>query len=359
MYLTKLWKNTEKRNKEKNMESIKILAFETSCDETSVAVVENGKNVLSNVISTQIDIHKEYGGVVPEIASRHHIENIIPVFTEAMKKAECSLKDIDYIAVTNTPGLIGSLLVGLMFAKSLSYANKIPLFPMNHINGHIFSNFIENDIDLPAVSLVVSGGHTNLYYINKIDNKIKITLLGETLDDAVGETYDKIARVLGLSYPGGPEIDRLSKSGEDILKIKKPKVEEYNFSFSGIKTYITNYVNNEKMKGNEISKENIAKSLQEIVSEILGEKVLKAIKNMKVNTILVSGGVSANERLREKFKQISEKENIKVIFPKLEYCTDNAAMIGCAAYYELKNEEMYSKNIEKNYKVDAISTKRE
>jgi len=175
----------------------------------------------------------------------------------------------------------------------------------------------------------------------------------------VGETYDKIARVLGLSYPGGPEIDRLSKSGEDILKIKKPKVEEYNFSFSGIKTYITNYVNNEKMKGNEISKENIAKSLQEIVSEILGEKVLKAIKNMKVNTILVSGGVSANERLREKFKQISEKENIKVIFPKLEYCTDNAAMIGCAAYYELKNEEMYSKNIEKNYKVDAISTKRE
>jgi len=185
---------------------------------------------------------------------------------------------------------------------------------------------------------------------------IKITLLGETLDDAVGETYDKIARVLGLSYPGGPEIDRLSKSGEDILKIKKPKVEEYNFSFSGIKTYITNYVNNEKMKGNEISKENIAKSLQEIVSEILGEKVLKAIKNMKVNTILVSGGVSANERLREKFKQISEKENIKVIFPKLEYCTDNAAMIGCAAYYELKNEEMYSKNIEKNYKVDAIST---
>jgi len=331
MYLTKLWKNTEKRNKEKNMESIKILAFETSCDETSVAVVENGKNVLSNVISTQIDIHKEYGGVVPEIASRHHIENIIPVFTEAMKKAECSLKDIDYIAVTNTPGLIGSLLVGLMFAKSLSYANKIPLLPMNHINGHIFSNFIENDIDLPAVSLVVSGG----------------------------ETYDKIARVLGLSYPGGPEIDRLSKSGEDILKIKKPKVEEYNFSFSGIKTYITNYVNNEKMKGNEISKENIAKSLQEIVSEILGEKVLKAIKNMKVNTILVSGGVSANERLREKFKQISEKENIKVIFPKLEYCTDNAAMIGCAAYYELKNEEMYSKNIEKNYKVDAISTKRE
>ena len=184
-------------------------------------------------------------------------------------------------------------------------------------------------------------------------------MLGETLDDAVGETYDKIARVLGLPYPGGPEIDKLSKNGKDILQIKKPKVEKYNFSFSGIKTYITNYVNNEKMKGNIISKENVAKSLQEIVSEILSEKVLKVIKNMKVNTILVSGGVSANGRLREKFKEISEKENIKVIFPKLEYCTDNAAMIGCAAYYELKNKGMYLGNAEENYKVDAISTKRE
>ena len=283
----------------------------------------------------------------------------MPVFTEAMKQAKCSLDDIDYIAVTNTPGLIGSLLVGLMFAKSLSWANKIPLLPINHINGHIFSNFIENDIELPAVSLVVSGGHTNLYYIDEIDKEIKITLLGETLDDAVGETYDKIARVLGLPYPGGPEIDRLSKNGKDILQIKKPKVEEYNFSFSGIKTYITNYVNNEKMKGNTISKENVAKSLQEIVSEVLSEKVLKVMKNMKVNTILVSGGVSANGRLREKFKEISEKENVKVIFPKLEYCTDNAAMIGCAAYYELKNKRMYSQKIGENYKVDAISTKGE
>ena len=173
MYLRKLWKNTENRSKEKNMESIKILAFETSCDETSVAVVENGKNVLSNVISTQIDIHREYGGVVPEIASRRHIENIMPVFTEAMKKAGCDLKNIDYIAVTETPGLIGSLLVGLMFAKALSYANNIPLLPINHIYGHIFSNFIENEVELPTVSLVVSGGHTNLYYIDEINKKIK------------------------------------------------------------------------------------------------------------------------------------------------------------------------------------------
>lgn len=185
------------------MKDIKILAFETSCDETSVAVVENGRKVLSNIISTQIDIHKEYGGVVPEIASRHHIENILPVLTEAMEKAECKLKDIDYIAVTNTPGLIGSLLVGLMFAKALSYSNDIPMIPVNHIDGHIFSNFIDNDVDLPAVSLIVSGGHTDLYYIEEGNNGIAVTLLGETLDDAVGEVYDKVARILGMDYPGG------------------------------------------------------------------------------------------------------------------------------------------------------------
>lgn len=334
---------------------MKILAFETSCDETSVAVVENGKKVLSNVISTQIDIHKEYGGVVPEIASRHHIENILPVFVEALKKANCELKDIDYIAVTNTPGLIGSLLVGLMFAKSLSYANNIPLIPINHIYGHIFSNFIENDISLPAISLVVSGGHTNLYYINEENNKISIELLGETLDDAVGETYDKIGRVLGLSYPGGPEIDRLSINGKNTLEIKIPNVDNYNFSFSGIKTYITNHVNNEKMKGNEIIKEDISKSLQTVITEVLYNKVLKAIEDKKVNTVLVSGGVSANKELRKKFETLEKNMNIEVNFPKLEYCTDNAAMIGCAAYYELKNENIIE-NID-NYNLDAVSTK--
>ncbi len=283
------------------MENIKILAFETSCDETSVAVVEGGGKVLSNIISSQIDIHKEYGGVVPEIASRHHIENILPVFMEAMEKAGCSLEEIDYIAVTNTPGLIGSLLVGLMFAKSLSYSNGIPLVPVNHIDGHIFSNFIENEVELPAISLVVSGGHTNLYYIKEEKKKIKIELLGETLDDAVGETYDKIARILDLPYPGGPEIDRLSTSGKIELKIKKPDVEGYNFSFSGIKTSITNYVNNKKMKKEEIVKENIAKSLQETVVDVLLDKVLKGVKEKGVKTVLVAGGVSANKRLREAF----------------------------------------------------------
>ena len=336
---------------------MKILAFETSCDETSVAIVENGKNVLSNIVSSQINIHKEYGGVVPEIASRHHIENILPVLDEAMEKADCQLKDIDYIAVTNTPGLIGSLLVGLMFAKSLSYANKIPLIPVNHIEGHIFSNFIENDIELPAISLIVSGGHTDLYYLEERDGKIAVDLLGETLDDAVGESYDKIARILELPYPGGPEIEKISPGGKNILNIKKPNVEGYNFSFSGIKTYITNYINKEKMKGNNINKEDIAKSFQEIVVEVLYDKVLKAVNKKGVNTLLVAGGVSANKRLRKKFEELPE--NIKVHFPKMEYCTDNGAMIGAAAYYKLKNEKNRENiSVEENiYNLDAKSTK--
>lgn len=332
---------------------MKILAVETSCDETSVAVVENGKNVLSNIISSQINIHKEYGGVVPEIASRHHIENILPVFEEAMEEAKCELKDIDYIAVTNTPGLIGSLLVGLMFAKSLSYANNIPLIPINHIEGHIFSNFIENDVELPAVSLIVSGGHTDLYYISSKNEEIKIELMGETLDDAVGEVYDKIARILELPYPGGPEIERISKSGKKTLKIKKPDIKGYDFSFSGIKTYITNYVNNEKMKGNKFNKEDVAKSFQEIVVEVLYDKVLKAVSEKKVNTVLVAGGVSANKGLRRKFEKFPE--NVKIHFPKTEYCTDNGAMIGAAAYYKLKNKECIVR--ESKYGVDAESTK--
>lgn len=257
---------------------------------------------------------------MPEIASRHHIENILPVFTEALEKANCKLSDIDYIAVTNTPGLIGSLLVGLMFAKSLSYANNIPLIPVNHINGHIFSSFIDNDVKLPAISLVVSGGHTNLYYIYEENGKIITDLLGETLDDAVGETYDKIARILGLEYPGGPHIDKLSVSGKDILKIKT-KVDGYNFSFSGIKTFITNYVNTQNMKGKPFSKEDIAKSLQEIIVNVLYDKILMAVKEKDVKTILVAGGVSANKRLREKFLEFTnlktdENEQIQVHFPK-------------------------------------------
>ena len=329
---------------------MKILAFETSCDETSVAVVENGTNVLSNIVSTQIDIHKEYGGVVPEIASRHHIENIMPVFEEALEKSNCKIDEIDYIAVTNKPGLIGSLLVGLMFAKSLSYSTKIPLLPVNHIDGHIFSTFIDNIIKFPAVSLVISGGHTNIYYI---DEMLKITLLGETLDDAVGEAYDKVAKALGLRYPGGPEIDRLANTGKDNIKIPKPNIDGYNFSFSGIKTYITNFINNERMKGNEIIKEDISRSFQETILEILISKVIKVIENHDVKTLMIAGGVSANKRLREKVKEEILLSNIEVVFPKYEYCTDNAAMIGCAAYHFL-NKKDYNEN---EIFIDAISTK--
>lgn len=329
---------------------MRILAFETSCDETSVAVVENGNNVLSNIISTQIDIHKEYGGVVPEIASRHHIENILPVYEEALEKANCKIEDIDYIAVTNKPGLIGSLLVGLMFAKSLSYSKKIPLLPVNHIDGHLFSTFIDHEIKLPAVSLIVSGGHTNIYYI---DEMFQVKLLGETLDDAVGEAYDKVARVLGLRYPGGPEIDRLANTGKDNIKIPKPNIDGYNFSFSGIKTYITNFINNERMKGNEIIKEDISRSFQETILEILISKVIKVIENHDVKTLMIAGGVSANKRLREKVKEEILLSNIEVVFPKYEYCTDNAAMIGCAAYHFL-NKKDYNEN---EIFIDAISTK--
>ncbi len=331
---------------------MKILAIETSCDETSVAIIENGRNVLSNIVSSQIEIHKEYGGVVPEIASRHHIENILPVFNEALEKANCTIEEIDYIAVTNKPGLIGSLLVGLMFAKSISYSYNKPLIPINHINGHIFSTFIENDIKLPAISLVVSGGHTNLYYI---DEKLEIKILGETQDDAIGEAYDKVARVMGLHYPGGPEVDKLAKQydeNKEIIKITFPKTEKYNFSFSGIKTFVTNYVNNEKMKGNEIDKEMLSKSFQEAVINILYKKIENVIKDYSVKTIMVAGGVSANTRIREKIGEFKKSE-IEVIFPSLEYCTDNAAMIACAAHYELmkaklniRDEYLFNKNLE-------------
>ena len=317
---------------------MKILAFESSCDETSVAVVEDGKKILSNIISTQIDIHKEFGGVVPEIASRHHIENILPVFTEALEKASCKLSDIDYIAVTNTPGLIGSLLVGLMFAKSLSYANNIPLIPVNHINGHIFSSFIDNDVKLPAISLVVSGGHTNLYYIYEENGKIITDLLGETLDDAVGESCDKVARVLGLGYPGGPVIDKMYYKGDrNFLKITKPKVSRFDFSFSGIKTAIINFDNNMKMKNQEYKKEDLAASFLGTVVDILCDKTLDAAVEKNVKTIMLAGGVAANSLLRSQLTEKAAEKGIKVIYPSMKLCTDNAAMIAEAAYYKLKN----------------------
>ena len=312
-----------------------ILGIESSCDETSIAVVKDGKEILSNNISSQIEIHKEYGGVVPEIASRQHIKNIATVLEESLAEAQLTLDDVDYIAVTYAPGLIGALLVGISFAKGLSYAKNIPIIPVHHIKGHIYANFLEHEVKLPCISLVVSGGHTNIIYIDENHNFINI---GETLDDAVGESCDKVARVLGLGYPGGPVIDKMYYQGNrNFLKITKPKVAKYDFSFSGIKTAIINFDNKMKMKNEEYKKEDLAASFLGTVVDILCDKTISAAVEKNVKTIMLAGGVAANSLLRKQLKEMAEKKDIKVIYPSMKLCTDNAAMIAEAAYYKLKN----------------------
>lgn len=311
-----------------------ILGIETSCDETSIAVLKDGKEMLSNVISSQIEIHKEYGGVVPEIASRHHIKNIAAILDESLGEAGITLAEIDYIAVTYAPGLIGALLVGISFAKALAYANNIPLIPVHHIKGHIYSNFIDKDINLPAIALIVSGGHTNIVHIDEEHN---FKNLGGTLDDAVGESYDKVARVLGLGYPGGPVIDKLAKVGDpNSLKITEPKVAEYDFSFSGIKTAVINYVNKMRMKNLEINNADLSASFQAKVVDILAKKAIKAAKDKNVKTIILAGGVAANSDLRAELEKRCEIEGISLHYPSMKLCTDNAGMIAAAGYYKLK-----------------------
>ncbi|NME36400.1 MULTISPECIES: tRNA (adenosine(37)-N6)-threonylcarbamoyltransferase complex transferase subunit TsaD [Fusobacterium] len=323
-----------------------VLGIETSCDETSIAIVRDGKEVLSNYISSQIEIHKEYGGVVPEIASRHHIKNIATILEESLEQAKVKLEDIDYIAVTYAPGLIGALLVGVSFAKGLSYGKKIPLIPVHHIRGHIYANFIENDVELPCISLVVSGGHTNIIYIDKEHNFIN---LGGTLDDAVGESYDKVARVLGIGYPGGPVIDKMYYSGNpNFLHIPEPKVEGYDFSFSGIKTSVINYVNKMKMKNETFIPEDLAASFQKEVVDILCKKVLKACEEKNVKQVIIAGGVAANSLLRNELKRRGEEKNIKVSYPSMKYCTDNGAMIATAAYYKVKRGYVPNENLNLN-----------
>lgn len=312
-----------------------ILGIESSCDETSIAVIKDGKEILSNNISSQIEIHKEYGGVVPEIASRQHIKNIATVLEESLEEAKITLDDVDYIAVTYTPGLIGALLVGISFAKGLSYAKNIPLIAVHHIRGHIYANFIEHNIELPCISLVVSGGHTNIIYIDENHNFIN---MGETLDDAVGESCDKVARVLGLGYPGGPIIDKMYYQGDrNFLKLTKPKVEKYDFSFSGIKTAVINFDNKMKMRNEEYKKEDLAASFLGTVVDILCEKTMAAVLEKNVKTIMLAGGVAANSLLRSQLKKIAESNGIKLIYPSMKLCTDNAAMIASAAYYKIKN----------------------
>lgn len=320
-----------------------ILAIETSCDETSVAILKDGKDLLANVVSTQIDTHKAFGGVMPEVASRLHVENITICIDEAISKANIKYEDITLIAVTKGPGLIGALHVGLQAAKAISIAYNIPILGVNHMAGHIYANRYVSDFKFPLLTLVVSGGHSQLYLMNK---EYEFTCLGETRDDAVGEVYDKVSRVLGLGYPGGPVIDKLAAIGENKYDLPYPKIsDKYAFSFSGLKTAVLNLVNGMKMKNEEFKNEDIACSFQKKVIEILTDKVMLALEEYPVNQVLLAGGVSANKELRKTIvEKTNEKySNVEVVIPPLWCCTDNAAMLAMAAYYS--NEGLSNLNM--------------
>ena len=316
---------------------VRILAIESSCDETSVAIVENGREVLSCVIDTQIEIHKRFGGVVPEVASRNHIQAIDNVCQEALRQANITFDDIDLIAVTYGAGLLGALLVGVSFAKGLAFALNKPLLAINHIKGHIASNYITHkNLEPPFMCLLVSGGHTAILRVKDYKN---FELVGSTVDDAVGECFDKVARVMGLSYPGGVNIDKMAKLGEPCIEFTHKNIlaGTYNFSFSGIKTAVINYVHNLNQKNQEINIPNISASFQKLVVGELSNKTIKAMKDFGEAKLVVAGGVSANSYLKAKLSDLCNKEGYNLYMPDLKYCTDNAAMIGSCAYFELLN----------------------
>ena len=327
----------EKFDKLRTKKDVLILSIESSCDETSIAIVKNGREVLSNIIASQIEIHRRFGGVVPEVASRNHITAIDNIFKEALVSANVKKEDIDAIAVTYGAGLIGALLVGVNFAKGLAYSLDIPLIAVSHVYGHIAANYISyKELTPPFVCLMVSGGHTALLKVNDY-NKIK--LLGTTVDDAVGEAFDKVARVLGLPYPGGPEIDKLAKTGKNNYKfvVSNSLKNTLNFSFSGVKTEVVNLVHNASQKGVEINKADLACSFQECVTDELSFKAIKACKQQESKKLVVAGGVGANSRLKEKLSVACKENNIEFYSPILKYCTDNGAMIGSMAYYLMKD----------------------
>ena len=316
------------------MKDTYIFAIESSCDETSAAIVKNGNEVIASTVLTQISTHALFGGVVPEIASRKHIENITIVLENTLKEANMTMEEIDAIAVTYGPGLIGSLLIGLQAAKTLAFIYNKPLVPVHHIAGHIYANNIEKNMQFPLIALVVSGGHTELIYMKE---DYSFEFLGGTLDDAVGEAYDKVARVIGLKYPGGPEIDKLAHIGEDTYDLPLPLDDEsYNFSFSGLKSAVINLNHNEQMRGNIVNKENLACSFQKRVVEILTKKTMRALKEKNVKNLIVAGGVAANKGLREKLTELCQEEGVNLTVPSIKYCTDNAVMIGAAGYYAYK-----------------------
>ena len=316
---------------------MKILAIESSCDETSIAIVEDGRNVISNVVYTQIDIHKLYGGVVPEIASRHHIEKITYVLDQALKESNLKIEDIDVVGVTAEPGLIGSLMVGINTAKTICMLYNKPLIKVNHIHGHIYANYLERDFVFPLLALVVSGGHTELVLMK---DHLEFELLGETLDDAVGEAYDKVARVVEVGYPGGPILDKMAAEGKPVYPLPHVKLskDSYDFSFSGLKSAVINLHHKYQQRGEELNYNDLAASFQEAVVDVLCSKTVKAATEFNVKQVIIAGGVAANKGLRTRMQLEMDKLNIPLIVPQFKYCTDNAAMIGAAAYFQyLKN----------------------
>lgn len=317
------------------MKDIYILGIESSCDETSASIVKNGKEEISTIISSQIDIHKDYGGVVPEIASRQHVKNITFVIEECLNQANMKMEDIDAIAITYGPGLIGSLLVGLEAAKTLSFIYNKPLIPVHHIAGHIYANALVRDFEFPLLALVVSGGHTEII---EMKDHYKFNKLGSTLDDAIGECYDKVARVIGLEYPGGPKVDKLAFEGKTTYKLPTPlKDDTYNFSFSGLKSAVINLAHNEKQKGNEIRKEDLAASFQKVAIDSVINKVKKALIEKNIKYLIVAGGVAANKGLRNEIEKLKDELNINISIPPMKYCTDNATMVAAAGYYAYKD----------------------
>lgn len=326
-----------------------ILAIESSCDETAAAVVRNGREVLSNIIYSQIALHTEYGGVVPEIASRKHIEKINQVIEQALTDADKELYDMDAIAVTYGPGLVGALLVGVSEAKAISFASGIPLVGVHHIEGHISANYIENnDLEPPFICLVVSGGHSHLVVVKDYGT---YEIIGRTRDDAAGEAFDKVARSIGLGYPGGPKIDKVSKEGNpDAIHFPRAKVgnSEYDFSFSGLKSAVLNYLNSCRMKGEEINTADVAASFQKAVVDVLVEHSMDAVSKYHYNKFAIAGGVASNSALRRAFEERCREKNIAFYHPSPVYCTDNAAMIGAAAYYE------YQKGIRHGFDLNAV-----
>lgn len=330
-------------------DDVLILAIESSCDETAAAVVKNGREVLSNVINTQIAIHTEYGGVVPEIASRKHIENINPVIRKALEDAGVTLDDIDAIGVTYGPGLVGALLVGVAEAKAIAFAKNKPLVGVHHIEGHISANYVENkELEPHFVALVVSGGHTHLVKVNDYG---EYEIVGRTRDDAAGEAFDKVARAIGLGYPGGPKIDKLAKEGNpDAIEFPRAHVDDapYDFSFSGIKSAVLNYINSANMQGKEINRADVAASFQKAVVDALVSRAVRLAKECGMDKLAIAGGVASNSALRAAIQEACAKNNIGFYSPSPILCTDNAAMIGAAAYYE------YIKGVRHGYDLNAV-----